>query len=348
MNGASLYIVVGGLAASACIAPDVSEVASEVGGGGCPPSVCGFNSPEIDHLGFHELHTGGVPNAEGFVIVDMERNTNRYTPRVTGGRLFGDAPANASYPSISGSDLVDATLRVDRIGQAAYSIRITAVGTMTYCAGAPDLVETYQLEYSPLGTLYPSPEWRNLCKGDPVPGDPELGGWHTLGQPLRHSILFEGDRIDMDAKTMSRHPDPGWFNIGCAGHTLAKLHLTRNTIASQPADWIGRWAERQATLKLLVADYCGTGEPFTVAGQTLVWRGGDIRSFYRAPLSLEARWNENGATCVDQPRMLTPTTPLGAQTFPDIWSAIRSECRPRRCTSEDPYDFGGALRVSAN
>ena len=57
----------------------------------------------------------------------------------------------------------------------------------------------------------------------------------------------------MASLTLNSRADSGWFNIGCAGHTLSKMYLTRNTLASQDA-MSGQWEERQATLKMLTAD----------------------------------------------------------------------------------------------
>lgn len=74
---------------------------------------------------------------------------------------------------------------------------------------------------------------------------------------LDEAIVFETDRFDAASKTMDPVGDPRWFNIGCAGHTLAKMHLTRNTIASGAAAHGVSANDRQATLKMLVADYCG-------------------------------------------------------------------------------------------
>jgi hypothetical protein len=98
---------------------------------------------------------------------------------------------------------------------------------------------------------------------------------------------------------------------------------------------------------MLVADYCNTGDPFTVAGQKLVWQG-DAVSFFSPPGLLEARWTEAGAACLFAPRMLFPTTPLGATEFPDIVNQIKAVCLPAPCPDLDPLHPNGADRVSAN
>ncbi len=99
---------------------------------------------------------------------------------------------------------------------------------------------------------------------------------------------------------------------------------------------------------MLVGDYCGDGYPFTVAGQHLIWQGGGM-SYYGKPAALEARWDANGATCLDTPRMEKPSTNEGWKQFPDIEAAIANHCatRPPRCADSNPSTMAGALRVSA-
>ncbi|HMG20366.1 MAG TPA: ADYC domain-containing protein, partial [Kofleriaceae bacterium] len=151
------------------------------------------------------------------------------------------------------------------------------------------------------------------------------------------------------AKTMQPYADDNRFNCGCASHLLAKLRLTRNTIHGQAAGMPQAWERRQATMKMLAADYCGTGEPNTVGGQKLVWKG-DLMRYYRAPVVIEARWDETGATCLTEPRMLHPTSDLGKKTFPRPWDAIKASCKGHKslpkCVPEDPASFDGKLRVS--
>src|SRR6185295_14217582 len=167
---------------------------------------------------------------------------------------------------IAGQGLVGAQLAFARDGDAPRAVRIARVGSMVFPVGSHDAIETYVLEYSSIGLG----GWRNLCgevaQAVAVGPDPE-----ALGLPSDEAILFEGDRIDLVHKTVAVEPDPDWFTIGCSGHVLAKLHLTRNTIAStRSVPGVESFAGRQATLKLLTADYCGDGTAFTVAGQQLI------------------------------------------------------------------------------
>jgi hypothetical protein len=250
---------------------------------------------------------------------------------------------------LEGPALVGAQIWIDRAGEQSV-IRVASVGAITFPVGAPDPVETYILEYAMAVQGVPNGPWTNICEGLPIStGDPDLDVLEALVIQPQASIMFEGDRIDLATKTVNATPDPDWFNIGCPGHTLAKLHLTRNTIASTGVQNAAQsFAARQATLKMLTADYCGTGVPFTVAGQRLVWRGGDV-DYVKPPRKLEARWDEHGAVCLWNPRMGAPTTAEGAIRFPDIEAAIAAECpRPPYCTDLNQWELHGALRISSN
>ncbi|HLL25428.1 MAG TPA: ADYC domain-containing protein, partial [Kofleriaceae bacterium] len=153
--------------------------------------------------------------------------------------------------------------------------------------------------------------------------------------PNNHAVLFEGERITAATKTVaddSRY----WFNIGCAGTALAKLHLTGRTEAAQSVGFATDIDDRQAMLKMLVGDYCGTGRAFTVQGQPLMWR--DDQGTIDMPTSpaseLEAAWTADGAWCLSTPRLVKHPSAASAAKFPEgVEAAILAECgtRPRRC-----------------
>jgi hypothetical protein len=337
------------LLAGACVAPDELSTV-EQGAHPCPPAVCGFNSPEIDHNGFHELAKDGRENSEGFAITGFVKAGESYRLEVSNGELSG---TRRGSPRLEHGGLVGAEIHVSYRRFHSFAIRVTAVGRMPFFAPPAGWIETYVLEYGRIEYGEGPTSWTNVCDGRWAPpwelstgpyGDGNgQGNAETYGQHPLESILFDQDRFDMERKTVGARADTGWFNIGCAGHTLSKLYLTRATIASG----IAAWEERQAALKMLTADYCGDGTAFTVAGQRLDWKNGRL-DYFGPPLALEARWTESGATCLDTPRMTQPTTSQGQYAFPDIEKAIASQCaRPPRCAERDPHAMDGALFVSA-
>jgi ADYC domain len=338
----SLFLV------GACAAPaELSTV--EQGNRSCPEVTCGVNSPNINYNGFHELAKDGTENDEGFAITGFAQAGLSYRLEVTNGELSGSRRAS---PRLEHAGLVGAEIQLVRGGRESYRIRVASVGRMPFAVRPAGWIETYVLEY--IGAE--GGEWKNVCGGRWVPPDEEStgpqgdlhlrGNPETYGQLELEAILFDQDRFDMESKKLNSRADSGWFNIGCAGHTLSKMYLTRNTLASQDA-MSGQWAERQATLKMLTADYCGDGTAFTVAGQRLDWQGGGV-TYYSPPLALEARWTDQGAACLDTPRMARPSTPEGAAAFRDIEGMIALHCpRPPRCADSDPMTTSGGYRISA-
>lgn len=287
----------------------------------CAPSVCGANNPGIDDHGFHSLSKSGQPNEKGFKLVRFEKDGVSYELDVVDGYLIGTRTPLLMV--LAGQALVGAQMVLENASDS-WRVRIARVGQIEFQVGVADPIETYVLEYAANGRS----DWRNLCGRGHGVVDP---GPDAMGLPPDESILFDGDRIDLGPKTVAVDPDRDWFNIGCSGHVISKLHLTRNTLASTDAvPPAVSFPGRQATLKLLTADYCGDGTAFTVAGQRLVWQGGLVE-YVDPPITMEASWSEYGALCLNTPRMALPTTNAGALAFPDIWGAILARCQPQPC-----------------
>jgi hypothetical protein len=373
------------LAGCAIAAPETSldtaggQVAIVGGGSGeCPEFSCGMNSPVIDVFGLHDASVVSespragnrtMPNKQGLAleavkgVAQLIKGTRRYALTVQGGRFIGTDCSASPCDVLQGAALVGASFAIFQ-SDRRYWINIASVRQTPYFLG-PGSVEAYTLQWSTAGR---PPQ--NLCNNielleariaaEPGGGESAFATQELMGLRTFEAIVFEGDRIDKTRKTMSPTADDRWFNIGCAGHTLSKLRLTRNTLHNQltslPVSSANAWQRRQATLKLLVSDVCGGGQSLTVAGQRLLWQG-DLMTYFGLPPrpELEARWTETGATCLHVPRLAHPSSALGATTFPDIRAAIAQACQragrpvPPDCkAAPDAYDFDGALRVSAN
>lgn len=336
-----LAITVVGCGGSTLDLEDIGQLA-----GSCPianPS-CN-NSDEVAHYGILDLNLNGKENLQGIKIYAkndraqiFDVNGTAFDLYVEQGYLIG---RDQTGGVLAGGALQDATIAlVDKDGPV-FDVHVKTVRTIPYPVGDPDLLEVYTLTWNYPGQT--APVEKNMCNYPLFFNGNKDREWHELqGMDSEESLVFEGDRINGVSKTMSLDADfdPVWFNIGCAGHTLAKLRQLRHTTESQSKP---DWAGRQAAFKMLVADYCGTGRAFTVAGTPLRWMGGDV-VFASPPQVLEARWTETGATCVNVPRLEANPSLL----YPDIWSAIHEECTPPPCANPDVDDFDGAKRVSGN
>ena len=138
-----------------------------------------------------------------------------------------------------------------------------------------------------------------------------------------YAVLVKGERYDGAAKTVSVSgaAAASYFNFACNGSALAKMKLlgydpeTTGSGATTPD-------HRQAAIKMITADYCGTGTSFTVAGEPLRWynRTGTVEPDDSLPEadSSEAIWTEDGALCLDTPRR--------DNEEPGIATTIATEC----------------------
>ncbi len=280
-------IVAGALAlvATSCVeSPETTT--SEEALLGCPFWGCGENTPVVNGWTFSELDLAGAPNDAGISLAGLVKNGQHYQPTVDGDRLRGKSLAPKLYADIEGYDLVGATLLL-RAPDMIYPVVIDGVYYTDFfvAPGAP--VEALAMYVDLPGTGSP---W--LCKN--------LDGGADAA-----AILFRGDRYDPHTKeVIATGDDAGtWFNIACAGSALAKLHLNRHTEAGSDADHTTTLAQRQALLKMYVADYCGTGESFTLPGEPLHWANREGWSKLDGNETFESYWDAGGALCLDEARL---------------------------------------------
>lgn len=125
------------------------------------------------------------------------------------------------------------------------------------------------------------------------------------------AVFWQGDRYDPDTGQIfaSGEQVGPWFNLSCAGEATIKMLRTRTGGAVDPASPV---AQRQATLNMFTAAYCGPGGPritkygvpFTTLGQPIAWSdlSGPQEIEEGGVSSYEAAWDEHGAVCLRTPR----------------------------------------------
>lgn len=300
----------------------------------CPDYGCGDkNSPNIAGTYFHELNMTSslahlVPNSEGVALASFTQAGVAYDLHVAHGRLVG---TTSGGNTIRGSQLQGAIFLV-RIGRPTtfqdYYIKIDEVhDEVRYWAkgGNAPRLEGYRLKYQRINDTY----FQDMCTNPPADGGPDV---LSMGGDFIHDVLvFEGERIGARTRTDAADPTHEWFSIGCAGGTLAKMYLTGHTIAARMDGFSTTQPERQAILKLLSADYCGDGTPFTVSGQPLQWA--DDHAWMQVDSSkitrqstFEARWTDTGAACLSTPRATIAGTPANVELGPTVVDDIASTC----------------------
>jgi hypothetical protein len=264
---------------------------------------CGGNSAVLNGYPVDELDLHGQWSRQGFRITGFaDSRGTPVTVEIHGGLLHVGYPGQPSIPfdQAGNTSLAGLRILVDKdTGEAIAPVEHHAIHVMRHVDGVsswadPETsVPAYVLRYHDTArdTL------ESLC--------PESGG-----EQITHAILVAGERYDEATKSVWASGDSaeGWFNIACAGSALAKMALMGYGPETPMHGIVTTPMQRQATLKMLTADYCGTGTSYTVSGQPLEWQN---RYGWFAPEisggSLEAIWTESGALCLDNPRR------------PDLW-----------------------------
>jgi hypothetical protein len=260
----------------------------------CDDWGCGKNSPVVGGLSFHEIHPRGLPNSAGLTVGAFRTASGLpLTLNIDGHRLYG---LTSTGWRLEGDRLVNATLELFRNGEGFALLRITQAGTTSFWVDPTDPVPVYTFVYQ-----QPGQDPRELCPGLGLSQDEasKFGGAHT-------AILFAGDRYDAVTKTLvaTGHAAGNWINLACAGTATAKMHLLRHTQAGSDTSHQTDVAQRTAMFKMISADYCGTGQAFTVSGEPLVIL--DSRGWFAPPMdgvdSIESIWTAQGAACLGQAR----------------------------------------------
>ncbi len=158
-----------------------------------------------------------------------------------------------------------------------------------------------------------SGEWRSICAAGP--------------QGLMLAAALPGK---WTADGLYQPLSDGAFTFNCSAG--AHVKCLRLGYAPWLKDAAGRSlaAKHQACTRMMRADYCGTGRPFTVAGKRIQVLDSNQPSTFRYG-RLEAIWDENGARCLAQvrapevhpmqevleacPRLAAPTTDCTEERF---------------------------------
>lgn len=256
---------------------------------------CGYNTSEINGKSLQELNLDGQPNADGVKLVGFVPTQGLLSCLLFGCHLDTDGDelvATNGFTELRGFQLVGSTLLV-RVQQGlVLPVVIAGYEEVDSWADPGTSVAAYSLIYVDPESLLDT----SICKG-------------TLVDPLQASVvILAGERYDLETKTVHSGQD-GWFTLACAGSAAAKMSLMGY---GPNADFNGEGEpatpqQRQATLKMITADYCGNGDSYTADGTPLNWRNaaGSVGFPNPEESQIEAIWTAQGAVCLDAPRVVS-------------------------------------------
>lgn len=224
---------------------------------------------DVANLAGVKLRPGSSADGSPFRL-EIEPGTDRFL-----GVGLGDAADSV----ITGAQFVGAKIVLEMPGATVIDLEISdyAEGVPSWSSdGAP--VTAYRAQY--LGPKGIQP----LCPAT----DPD-NQWFTLipGETYAGGVVAAAPRS---------------VTIACVGEAAAKMKL----MDFHPGGARGASpAERQATLRMITADYCGTGTSFTQTGTPVAWR--DNLDTIKPPHGediMEALWDADGALCLSTPRFV--------------------------------------------
>jgi hypothetical protein len=291
----------------------------------CDPMGCGVNGIWLGgNIAFHELHAGvhdnlnftdAELNSAGLKIVSFKSaNGTALRLRINGDELVGETENGRI---VDGRRLVGAKIHL-KGSPFSFTLKIESYDCVEFWAGSqypnrsgnlvpPKDKKTCSKNEVPVYTINFTidgiDKTASVCGPDVVSEQPLVG----------RSVIFRGDRylgvVGGPAQITETGANDSWFNVACAGTAIAKLHLNRHTLASGDNRHVTNVEQRTALLRMLTADYCGNGRLFTVNGHELRYRFRQSwpleypQYSHRDLHSIEATWNQNGAVCLNVPRL---------------------------------------------
>jgi hypothetical protein len=289
-------------------------------GPGCAPDVCGLNGFWLgEGVPFRTLNlqravgSGAYePNAEHLRIsrFSIVKGTEEVelVPDVTGDALSGTSATGEVFTS---TKLAGAMLTLEQLDDnnqsvvETYDLTITGVHTEKAWAKHPS-----DAMYADVPIYDFSARTHEGC--DVRVCDPSLATDPSTGNIDGHAVIFQGDLYEDDNYQVTRAPDTKLVNIACLGTAISKMHMFRHTAAGAPTP--GNPVpvdDEQALLRLMTGDYCGRGKPLTRNGTPIRIQvpGFVTNTGYAIPdpahVTIDARWNDRGATCITTPRAMT-------------------------------------------
>jgi hypothetical protein len=292
----------------------------------CDQWGCGTNTAEVQGKPIGALHLAGEENPAGFRIDPvLHKNGEKYQLLVQNGEIIGKKIS--TNVGLVGKALEGSSFMLHSAapihGQTEWKVQIDAVAVVPLFAvrspsrRAQDDAATYEYAFAyKLGLPNGGGESPYVCPevsawGWETHKAPEaIKGYQVLSwqNPDQYAVLVKGETYDPNEATVALKGKAGqpWFNIACAGTAIAKMKLMGYD--PEETKYPTRSGQRQATLKMITARYCGSMS-FTENGQPLIWQNAltwfrpETRHIpTRVPGDIEAVWNKDGAICLNRPR----------------------------------------------
>ncbi|WP_434419859.1 ADYC domain-containing protein [Nannocystis pusilla] len=289
---------------------------------GCTNCGNGSNSAHANQYPIDKLSLSNAYNEANIRVIGIEDPLGTLYWLTTAGDDFVAFDRFTLTDVASAGELVGWTIKLDRVPtpeDPTEEIDIEILGFDGNIASWADEgpgISAYALAYHDSG---------NYNELYPVCPDPQEDGPDVITSTIiSGEIYLENSKQIVDAA-------PGWITIACLGNAVAKM---KRMGYGPNQDFPGQGTpatvnQRQATIRMITADYCGDGYSFTEDGTDLNWQNlAETVDPDAAPLWLdvEALWDEDGAICLSNPRLVTLPEVAARCTLPT--------CTPQMVTTE--------------
>ena len=255
----------------------------------CPS--CVLNSPVLNDFLFPELHLGGLPNFDGVTLIGI------YKPNVPAPYTL-DVSFDEELVARSGATviaragaLINWEIELEKGGARMRGRIVGHTRTIPSWAAGNRAISAYAIAFQ-------SPTVPGLF----------INACPSFANNATATVLtiIPGQTYDRELKLVDITDDPEWVTFACADEAAYKAKRLgydpniRFAGTNQPASV----AQQNATLKMITADYCGTGHSFTAQGTDLWWQNdaATVTTQPDADSLVEAVWTDAGALCLDTPR----------------------------------------------
>lgn len=268
----------------------------------CNDLVCPGNSDLLGLLGPYELDGTGVQlNSRGFRLAKVTKGFGLGAETLADFQVIGAKPVahNANGVTLAGPNLIGVTLHMEHQSGGIFKFVIEdylSNGVPFYAGGASQ-IDGFYIRY----TEPDSDVRKELCPYAEL----------DLGLEGTWAVFWKGDRIEpKSGQIFASNVGVGpWFNLSCAGQADVKMLREKQGGAVNP---LGPVKQRQATLNMFTASYCGPGGGrFTQLGELIQWSNlagtsqidvGTTPAAMAVP-TYEAIWKSSGAVCLNLPRL---------------------------------------------
>jgi hypothetical protein len=249
---------------------------------------CGSNDPEVNGTPVPDFDRAGAPNDAGVTFVRIRHPSDLQTQYVLA-TPNGELVARNGNNEYSGMGLVGFQLEF-LVNGSTRVMEFTKYDPTSFPMWTTNggILPAYGMAYFDQA----SESWKNVC--------PEFAD----SPDQAYVTVLVGERYDLESKDVI--PNTGtWITLACNNQAAFKM----KRLGYGPAGHQGVTktpAQRQATLKMITADYCGDGWSFTVSGTQVGWRNASNSVDMENPNhAIEARFDSEGAVCLSNPRHVT-------------------------------------------